>query len=170
MKWGPSAWTTINRRPKTVFRPLIFKFQKMKFAEVHFDALSWISNKNTMKERHSSFFNLLGGHWTLFPRLRFTCKIQWKKRAKEILAPFFKICFSSCIFCFVCTNVCALCASPPLEARRGCHIPWKWVTEGCELPCGCWKLNLGPLEQPVFLIAELALRPLTFLEWLVCLL
>ena len=35
---------------------------------------------------------------------------------------------------------------------------WKW-TEGCELPCRCWDLNLGPLEeqavsQLVFLAAK----------------
>lgn len=34
------------------------------------------------------------------------------------------------------------------------------VTEGCELPCGCWKLNLGRLEEhPVLLRAEPPLRP-----------
>jgi hypothetical protein len=21
------------------------------------------------------------------------------------------------------------------------------ITDGCELPCGCWDLNLGPLEE-----------------------
>ena len=34
------------------------------------------------------------------------------------------------------------------------------VIDNCELPCGCWELNLGPLEeQPVLLIAELSLQP-----------
>ena len=29
------------------------------------------------------------------------------------------------------------------------------VREGCKLPCGCWELNLGPLEaQLVFLTTE----------------
>jgi hypothetical protein len=29
------------------------------------------------------------------------------------------------------------------------------VTDNCELPCGCWELNLGPLdEQSVFLTVE----------------
>ena len=33
------------------------------------------------------------------------------------------------------------------------------VTGGCELPCGCWELNLGPLEeQPVFLTSEPSLQ------------
>ena len=31
------------------------------------------------------------------------------------------------------------------------------VTDNCELLCGCWDLNLGPLEeQLVFLTAELS--------------
>jgi hypothetical protein len=29
------------------------------------------------------------------------------------------------------------------------------ITDGCEPPCGCWELNLGPLEeQSMFLTAE----------------
>jgi hypothetical protein len=33
------------------------------------------------------------------------------------------------------------------------------VTDSCELPCGCWELNLGgPLEeQPVLLTTESSL-------------
>ena len=38
-----------------------------------------------------------------------------------------------------CTPVCHKRASDP-------------VTNGCELPCGCWGLNSGPLE--VFLTTE----------------
>jgi hypothetical protein len=34
------------------------------------------------------------------------------------------------------------------------------VTDGCEPPCGCWDLNLGPLEeQLVLLTAEPSLKP-----------
>lgn len=33
------------------------------------------------------------------------------------------------------------------------------VTDGCELPCKCWELNLGPLlEEPVFLTSSLQLQ------------
>jgi hypothetical protein len=40
------------------------------------------------------------------------------------------------------------------HARRGCHM------DGCELPCGCWDLNSGPLEeQSVLLPAEPSLQP-----------
>jgi hypothetical protein len=35
---------------------------------------------------------------------------------------------------------------------------------GCELPCGCWGLNSGPLEgQSVFPAAELSLQPPSFI-------
>ena len=34
------------------------------------------------------------------------------------------------------------------------------ITDGCELPHGCWELNSGPLrEQPVLLITEPSLQP-----------
>jgi hypothetical protein len=34
------------------------------------------------------------------------------------------------------------------------------VTNSCKLPCGCWELNPGPLEeQPVLLTTEPSLQP-----------
>ena len=34
--------------------------------------------------------------------------------------------------------------------------------QSCELPCGCWELNLGPLEeQSVLLTTESSHQPLT---------
>ena len=34
------------------------------------------------------------------------------------------------------------------------------ITDGCEPPCGCWKLNSDPLEeQAVLLTAEPSLQP-----------
>jgi hypothetical protein len=34
------------------------------------------------------------------------------------------------------------------------------ITDGCEPPCGCWKLNSGPLEeQSVLLTTEPSLQP-----------
>jgi hypothetical protein len=33
------------------------------------------------------------------------------------------------------------------------------VTDGCKLPCGCWELNPGPLEeQPVLVTTEPSLQ------------
>ena len=42
------------------------------------------------------------------------------------------------------------------------------ITDGCEPPCGCWGLNLGPLEeQSVLLTAEpSSLQPVRgFMRW-----
>lgn len=40
-----------------------------------------------------------------------------------------------------------------------CMCIWMWVLDAleleldrCELPCGCWDLNLGPLEEPTVLL------------------
>ena len=44
--------------------------------------------------------------------------------------------------------------------------PGTGVTDRCELPCGCWELSPGPLEeQPVFLSTE---PPLQLLSVLLC--
>jgi hypothetical protein len=31
--------------------------------------------------------------------------------------------------------------------RESVRSPRTGVIDGCELPCGCWELNLGPLEE-----------------------
>jgi hypothetical protein len=42
---------------------------------------------------------------------------------------------------------------------EGIRLPETGVTDSCELPCGCWELYLGPLEeQPVLLTAEPSLQ------------
>ena len=43
---------------------------------------------------------------------------------------------------------------------EGVRFPGAGVTDSCEPPCGCWELNLGPLEeQPVLIDAEQSLQP-----------
>ena len=43
--------------------------------------------------------------------------------------------------------------------------PGNRVRDDCELSCGCWELNSGPLEeQPVLLTAEPSLQTLGFLK------
>jgi hypothetical protein len=40
------------------------------------------------------------------------------------------------------------------------------VTEGCDLPHGCWKQNHSPLqEKPVLLMAELSLQPPSLISY-----
>ena len=45
----------------------------------------------------------------------------------------------------------------PAETTRGHSLllELELLTESCELSCGCWELNPGPLEgQPVLFTAE----------------
>jgi hypothetical protein len=42
-----------------------------------------------------------------------------------------------------------------LQRLEQTDLPGTGITNGCKPPDGCWKLNLGPLEeQPVLLTAE----------------
>ena len=34
-----------------------------------------------------------------------------------------------------------------VDAKSGHSIPETGVSDGCELQCGCWGLNLGPLQE-----------------------
>ena len=44
---------------------------------------------------------------------------------------------------------------PDVCLCEGVGSPGIGVTDSCELSCGCWELNLGPLEeQPVLLTIE----------------
>lgn len=39
-------------------------------------------------------------------------------------------------------------------------ITWSWITDSCEVPCGCWELKSDHLgEQPMFLITESSISP-----------
>ena len=43
------------------------------------------------------------------------------------------------------------------------------ITDGDEPPCGCWKLNSGPLEeQGVLLTTEPSLQPPPTQYWFIC--
>ena len=33
------------------------------------------------------------------------------------------------------------------RSDEGLRSPGTAVTHGCDLPCGCWELNLGPLQE-----------------------
>lgn len=48
----------------------------------------------------------------------------------------------------------------PRRPEEGFSSPGTGVTDGCKLPCRCWKWNLGPLqEQSMLLTAEPSLCP-----------
>lgn len=50
----------------------------------------------------------------------------------------------------------------PVEARKGIRSSGIGVPGGCELPCGCREMNVGPIEElHVFLTNELSLQALS---------
>lgn len=59
--------------------------------------------------------------------------------------------------------VCVPCESNShlQNPEKGVTFPETGMTDSCELPCGFWKSNSGPLEEPsVFLVSELSLQSL----------
>ena len=55
-----------------------------------------------------------------------------------------------------CTHVHCVQVWCPQRPEEGTRSPGTGVTDGCDLPYGCWEPISGPLkEQPVLLIAEL---------------
>lgn len=47
------------------------------------------------------------------------------------------------------------CMPGAYRGRKMSYSPGIGVTHGCESPCECWDMNLGPLkEQPLFFTAE----------------
>ena len=63
--------------------------------------------------------------------------------------------------CFAYMYVCVPCVYmiPPRRPEKDIKYPGTGVTDNCEPPCGCWELNLGPLqEQQVLLTSEWSLK------------
>ena len=52
--------------------------------------------------------------------------------------------------CFpACMSVYHIPAQCPGRPEEGIRSPGTGAVDGCELPCGCWELNVGPLQgQP----------------------
>lgn len=40
----------------------------------------------------------------------------------------------------------------PTEAKKSVGCLGTGVADGCELPCGCWALNLGPFQEYIVLL------------------
>ena len=58
-------------------------------------------------------------------------------------------------------HVCAHTCRSHWKPEEGIGSSENGVTDSCELPCGCWESNPGPLEeQPVLFTVEPSLRPL----------
>ena len=57
-------------------------------------------------------------------------------------------------------SFCTLVFLPSYMSVWRCWILWNWSHRQCELPCGCWEWNPGPLkEQSVFLTSGPSLQP-----------
>lgn len=54
-----------------------------------------------------------------------------------------------------------MCTLLFLEARKGAKSPGTGVTDVCELPCGFWKLNPGPLKEQTEILIHSEPPPLT---------
>ena len=65
------------------------------------------------------------------------------------------------IFNFICMGVLPARMSVSVQRpEEGTQSSGTRVTDGCELPGGCWELNLSPLEeQPVLLTVESFTEP-----------
>lgn len=51
-----------------------------------------------------------------------------------------------------------ICVCYTQGSKEGTRSPGMGVTDGCELPHGCWELNPGPLEE------QTVLSPLSYLS------
>ena len=92
--------------------------------------------------------------------------------ASLVLSPAMKVCGSHTKqqnaiqgqgFAFI---LCALVFYLHVCLYEGVRSPGTGDTDSCELTCGCWELNPGPLkEQPVPITAEPSLQPPQFLSF-----
>jgi hypothetical protein len=65
-----------------------------------------------------------------------------QKNHPSLFLEFYKIlCIWVFTFMYVYVHVCAWC---PWMPEQGVGFPGTGVTVDCEMPCGCWELNLGP--------------------------
>jgi hypothetical protein len=73
---------------------------------------------------------------------------------------YFLLNFFKNVCIFICKGVLPVCMQFLQRSEEGVTSPGTGVTDVCKPPCGCWELNLGPLEeQPVCLITDIPLQP-----------
>jgi hypothetical protein len=85
---------------------------------------------------------------TLFSyiHLRVHAKLMWRPAVSvwdSLLPPPHFYCIYMDIYIFI--NVSPVCAWCPEMPEEGFGCPGTGITDGCELSCGCWELNLGHL-------------------------
>ena len=80
----------------------------------------------------------------IFKKLSIFCFTNFEKKLLYYL-----ICMTVLPACMYVHHVCTL------EVKEDIGCPETGVTDSCEAPCGCWDLNLDPLEeQQVLLVME----------------
>jgi hypothetical protein len=71
------------------------------------------------------------------------------------------VCVCVCVCVVILPAFISVCVWYPWSPEEGHRVSGTRVTVGCELPCGCWDSNPGPLEeQPVLLTMVLSLQSL----------
>jgi len=68
-----------------------------------------------------------------------------------------------------CVSVYPVSAGCLWRPRKGTGSSGTGITDGCERQCGCWELNLGPLEEDLRVIlvtTDSSLQPLSTLSTL----
>ena len=86
-------------------------------------------------------FSCTDGRPTLsksFSEKKTTAKEVWEMLSVESLLIFLSFLFLKDLFIYLQTH----------QVRS-----WDPITDGCEPPCGCWKLNSEPLEEQSVLLA-----------------
>lgn len=64
-----------------------------------------------------------------------------------------EICFLMCMCVSVlCLYVCVSHVWSTHRSQEHTGFPRTSITEDCQVPCGCWKLNLGPQEEEPWLL------------------
>lgn len=58
-----------------------------------------------------------------------------------------------------CIYVCHVCVWCPQRSEGGIRSLGTEISDVCKPPCGCWVLNLGPVEERVVLTLESSLQP-----------
>lgn len=56
-------------------------------------------------------------------------------------------------------NMLSMCVPGAQRSQRKAPNPLELGKSGCELSCGFWGPNLGPLQGQMLLTAELSLQP-----------
>ena len=70
-----------------------------------------------------------------------------------------------CVSLNIC--MCTTQIQDPAGVRKVTVSPVTRVTEGYDTPCGCWEMNLGPLQEQQVLVLLAAEPPFLPQSWLI---